>query len=106
MLGIHPSIICHKLAISIYPQAKLVLQKKKKMGEKRRKAVREEMDKLFKANFIREVRYSTWLAIVVMVKMANGKWRMCTNYTYLNKLVDGASEFQVLSFLDAYTWYN
>ena len=51
-----------------------------------------------------------------MVKKANGKWWMCTDYTDLNracpkdayplpsidKLVDGASRFQVLSFLDAY----
>ncbi|RDX94357.1 hypothetical protein CR513_23277, partial [Mucuna pruriens] len=29
--------------------------------------------------------YPTWLANVVMVKKANGKWRMCTDYTDLNK---------------------
>ena len=57
MQGIHPSIICHKLAIC--PQAKLVSQKKRKMGDKWRKVVREEVDKLLKANFIREVKYST-----------------------------------------------
>ena len=78
------------------------------------------MDKILKANFIREVRYSTWLANVVMVKKSYGKWKMCTNYTNLtktcpkdayplpniNRLVDGASRFQVLSFLDAYSGYN
>jgi hypothetical protein len=55
------------------------------------------------------------LANVVMVKKANGKWRMCTDYTDLNKacpkdsyplpsidkLVDNASGFQYLSFMDA-----
>ena len=50
-----------------------------------------------------------------MVKKANGKWRMCTDYTHLNKayplpsidkLVDGASGFNFLSFLDAYSGYN
>ena len=57
MLGIQPSIICHKLVIC--PQAKPISQKKKKMGEEWRKAVKEEVDKLLNANFIREVRYST-----------------------------------------------
>lgn len=50
MLGIHLSIICHKL--TIFPQAKPVLQKKKKMGKEQRKTAREEVDKLIKANFI------------------------------------------------------
>lgn len=55
-----------------------------------------------------------------MVKKDNGKWRMCADYTDLNKtspkdsyplpsidaLVDGASGHRVLSFLDAYSGYN
>jgi len=54
------------------------------------------------------------------VKKANGKWRMCVDYTDLNKacprdayplpnidrLVDGAAGNKVLSFLDAYSGYN
>ena len=78
------------------------------------------MDKLLKVNFIKKVRYSTRLANVIVVKKANDKWWVCTNYTDLNracpkdaypppnidKLVDGASGFQVLSFLDAYFGFN
>ena len=55
-----------------------------------------------------------------MVKKANDKWQMCIDYTNLNracpkdayplpsidKLVDGMSGFQVLSFLDAYLGYS
>ena len=77
------------------------------MEEELRKVVREEVDKLLNANIIKEVRYSTWLANFVMVKKANNKWRMCTDYTDLNRvgpkdayplpsidsLVDGASGF-------------
>jgi len=44
------------------------------MGEERCKAVKEEVDKLLRANFIREVRFFTWLTNIVMVKKANGKW--------------------------------
>ena len=43
------------------------------MGEEQHKVVREEVDKLLNANFIREVRYSTWLADVIIVKKANDK---------------------------------
>ena len=82
MLGMHPSIICHKLAIC--PQAKPISQKKRKMGEKWCSVVQEEVDKLLHANFIKEVKFSTWLTNIVMVKKAYCKWRMCTDYTDLN----------------------
>ncbi|RDX94653.1 hypothetical protein CR513_22934, partial [Mucuna pruriens] len=55
-----------------------------------------------------------------MVKKAKGKWWMCTDYTDLNKacpkdlyqlpnmdrLVDGASGFALLSLMDTYSGYN
>nr|KYP63475.1 Transposon Ty3-I Gag-Pol polyprotein [Cajanus cajan] len=118
MPGIDPIFHCHHL--SVCRDAKPVAQKKRKMGGERADAVKEETAKLFKAGFIREVKYSTWLANVVMVKKSNGKWRMCTDYTDLNKacpkdayplphidtLVDGAAGQQRLSFLDAYSGYN
>ena len=44
----------------------------------------DEMDKLLAANFNREVYYTEWLANIVMVKKANGKWRMCVDFTDLN----------------------
>ena len=44
----------------------------------------DEVNKLLVANFIRKVYYPEWLANVVMVKKANGKWRMCVDFTDLN----------------------
>ncbi|RDY12854.1 hypothetical protein CR513_02281, partial [Mucuna pruriens] len=55
-----------------------------------------------------------------MVKKPSGKWRMCTDYTDMNKacpkdlyplpsidaLVDGALGDDLLSFIDAYSSYN
>ena len=78
------------------------------------------MDKLFKANFIIELRYSIWLANVVMDKKANDKQRISTDYTNLNeacrkgtyhvldvdRLVDGTSKFHVLRCLEAYLRYK
>ena len=36
-------------------------------------AIKEKVQKLTTAEFIREIYYSDWLANVVMVKKANGK---------------------------------
>ena len=44
----------------------------------------DEVDKLLVAKFIQEVYYPEWLAKVIMVKKANGKWRMCVDFTDLN----------------------
>ena len=70
--------------------------------------------------FIREVYYPDWLASVVMVKKAKGKWRMCVDFIDLNKafpkdnyplprvdvLVDSIAQHQLLSFMDAFSGYN
>ena len=64
--------------------------------------------------------YPDWLANVVMVKKANGKWRICINFTDLNRayfkdsyplpridtLVDSTARHQLLSFTDAFSGYN
>jgi len=79
----------------------------------------EEVDKLL-TGFIREVKYTDWLANVVMVKKANEKWRVCIDFTDLNKvclkdnfsilkidqLVDETSRHQLFSFMDAFSRYN
>jgi len=116
--GVDPQVASHKL--SIYKEARYVSQKKRKLGEERRQVAKVEANKLLSAGFIEEAQYTTWLSNVVLVKKANGKWRMCVDYTDLNKacprnayplpnidrLVDGAAGNKVLSFLDAYSGYN
>ena len=82
--------------------------------------VTEEVTKLLAAGFIREVYYLDWLANVVLVKKANGKWRMCVDFTDLNKacpkdsfplpridqLVDSTTRHKLLTFMDALSRYN
>ena len=72
------------------------------------------------AGFIREVHYLEWLANVVLVKKVNGKWRMCVDFTDLNKacpkdsfplpridqLVDSTAGHKLLTFMDAFSGYN
>ncbi|RDY05810.1 hypothetical protein CR513_10306, partial [Mucuna pruriens] len=112
MPGVDPSFMCHRL--SIEEGGRPVAQKKRK------EAVKEETSKLLSVGFVREVQYPTWLANVVMVKKPNGKWRMCTDYTDLNKacpkdsyplpsidrLVDSVVGFAFLSSMDTYSGYN
>ena len=80
----------------------------------------EEVRKLLEAGFIREVYYPDWLANEVMVRKNNGKWRMCIDFTDLNKacpkdsyplpridtLVDSTAKHELLSFMDAFLGYN
>jgi len=113
MLGVSPDIIRHRL--SVYKEARPIIQKKRKLGEEKRLAAKEEAEKLLSAGFIREAQYTTWLANVVIVTKANNKWRMCVDYTCLknsyllpsiDRLVDGVTSHKILSFLDAYSGYN
>ena len=81
--GVDPLVGSHKL--SIYKEARYKSQKKRKLGEERHLAAKAEADKLLNVGFIEEAQYTTWLSNVVLVKKANGKWRMCVDYTDLNK---------------------
>ncbi|XP_061375189.1 uncharacterized protein LOC133317342 [Gastrolobium bilobum] len=82
--GIDPAFYCHKLAV--YPGSTSVSQKKMKLGPERKQVLEEHVKELLDAEFIREIQCTTWLANVVMVKKPNGKWRVCTDYTDLNKI--------------------
>ena len=118
MPGIDPSIITHRL--NVCPSFKPVRQKKRVFAHERDNAVKDEVQKLMATKFIREVYYPDWLANVVMVKKANGKWRMCVDFTDLNKacpkdsyplphidqLVDSTTGHKLLSFMDAFSGYN
>ncbi|XP_021807305.1 uncharacterized protein LOC110751178 [Prunus avium] len=99
----------------------LVSQKRRNFAPERVAIIEAEIDKLLAAGFIKEVSYSEWLANVVLVaKQEKGKWRVCVDYTDLNKawpkdnfplpridqLVDSISGNQLLSFMDAYSGYN
>ena len=55
------------------------------MLEDRILAAKTEVQRLLDANVIREVKYSEWLANLVLVPKKNGKMRMCIDFIDLNK---------------------
>uniref|UniRef100_A0A2N9F5Z7 Uncharacterized protein n=1 Tax=Fagus sylvatica TaxID=28930 RepID=A0A2N9F5Z7_FAGSY len=118
MPGIDPATVCHKLNVN--PSIRPIKQKRRVFAPDRNQAISDEVKKLLTAGFIREVFYPDWLANVVMVKKANGKWRMCVDFTDLNKacpkdsfplpridqLVDSTAGHRLLTFMDAFSGYN
>ena len=118
MLGIDHSIKVHKLNVS--PSFTPIRQKKRVFAQEWDKAIAEEVRKLQEVEFIWEMYYPDWLANKVVVKKANIKWRMCMDFTDLNKacpkdsyplpqidvLVDSTMRHWLLSFMDAFSRYN
>ncbi|XXG69612.1 hypothetical protein AAC387_Pa06g2428 [Persea americana] len=83
MPGIDPVVTCHKLNVD--PNHKPVIQKARRTEAPQTEAVIEEVQKLLKAEAIKEVHYPQWLANTVVVKKKTGKWRVCVDFTNLNK---------------------
>jgi hypothetical protein len=116
--GVDRDIIEHTLETDekIVPKK----QKLRKMSEEKAKAVEAEVQRLQDAKVIREVKYPVWLANTVHMKKKNGKWRMCVDFTDLNKacekddfplervdkIVDDAANSEMLSLLDMFSGYH
>ena len=118
MGGIDPTVIIHRLNVS--PSFKPVKQKRRSFAPERQKVINEEVDKLLQAGAIRKVEYLEWLANVVLVKKANDNWRLCIDFTDVNRacpkdsfplppidvIVDATAGHELLSFMDAFSSYN
>jgi hypothetical protein len=90
------------------------------MSKEKVKVAKAEVQRLLDAGFIREVTYPKWLANVVMVWKKNGKWRMCTDFTDLNKccpkddfplaridnIVDSTTGCEMMALLDCFSGYH
>ncbi|XP_017239352.2 uncharacterized protein LOC108212130 [Daucus carota subsp. sativus] len=116
--GISAEVITHKLNVD--PNHKPVQQRRRKFAAERNKIINDEVSRLLKAGMIKEVDYPEWLANVVIVQKKNGKWRVCVDYTDLNKacpkdpfplphidtMVDSTAGHELLTFLDASSGFN
>uniref|UniRef100_A0A2N9GVB7 Reverse transcriptase domain-containing protein n=1 Tax=Fagus sylvatica TaxID=28930 RepID=A0A2N9GVB7_FAGSY len=93
MPGISTKVVAHQLNVnpSIHP----VKQKRRVFAPERNAAIMEEVDKLLKAGFIREVYYLEWLANVDSYPLPR-----------IDQLVDSTAGHKLLSFMDAFSGYN
>ncbi|XP_050211877.1 uncharacterized protein LOC126662033 [Mercurialis annua] len=78
--GVDPKIISYKLNVDA--KCKPVKQKKRTFSLEKQIAIRDEVEKLLKAGFIRKVDYPEWLANVVLIKKSNGRWRLYASQGY------------------------
>ena len=116
--GVPREVIEHHLAVC--PHARPVKQKVQEQALERQQFIAEEIKKLEAAGLVRRVMHPTWLANPVVVQKANGKWKLCIDFTDLNKacpkdpfpfslidqIVDSTSGCDFLSFLDGYYGYH
>jgi hypothetical protein len=107
-------------SLDIRAGAQPVKQTLCRFDKEKRRATGEEIHKLLVVGFIKEVFHPEWLANHVLIRKKDGKWRMCVDYTGLNKacpkvpytlpridqIVDSTAGCETLSFLDAYSGYH
>ena len=83
MPGVPRELAEHTLNVDL--KFKPVKQFLRHFSEERRKAIGEEVARLLAAGFIIELFHPEWLANPVLVLKKNGTWRMCVDYTDLNR---------------------
>jgi hypothetical protein len=118
LVGVSRSIIEYSLCID--PSVRPKKQRLRKMSDGKTEAAKAEVHHLLEARFIEPIAYPTWLANVVMVQKKSGKWRMCIDFTSLNKacpkdnfslpridkIVDSAAGCEIMSLLDCFSGYH
>jgi hypothetical protein len=118
MPGVPRHLIEHSLNVSKI--ARPIKQKLRLFARNKKEAIRAEVTRLLVAGFIKEVYHPDWLTNPVLVRKKNNEWRMCVDYTDLNKhcpkdpfglprideVVDSTYGCELLSLLDCYSGYH
>ena len=112
------SFICHHLNVN--PSVTPKKQPLRRLSKEHSDAIKDEVTKLKQVGAIKEVFYPEWLANTVVVKKKSGKWRVCVDFTDLNKaypkdsfpmpridhLVVATVDHPQMSFLNAFQGYH
>ena len=116
--GLDRKFICHHLNVN--PSVTPKRQPPRRPSKEHVEAVKSEVTKLKQAGTIKKVFYPQWLATTVIVKKKTGKWRVCVDFTDLNRvcpkdpfpmpridqLVDATVSHPWMSFLDVFQGYH
>jgi hypothetical protein len=117
------SVVSREVAehtLNIKTSLRLIKKGMRHFNQEKSWAMGEEMFRLFTAGFVKEVQHPDWFANLVLIPKKSEKWRMCVDYTSLNKaclkdpfplswidqVVDLTAGCELLSFLDAYSGYH
>ena len=81
---VNPSFICHYLNVN--PSVTPKKQPPRRSSIDHSDTVKNEVMKFKQARAVKKVFYPEWLANTVVVKKKNEKWRVCVDFTDLNKV--------------------
>jgi hypothetical protein len=119
MPGVPRRLIEHSLNVD--PKATLKRQHLRHFADDRQDSIKKELTKLLAVGFIREVFHLEWLANPVLLSKKNmNEWRMCVDYTDLNKhypkdpfgllqidqVIDSTVGCDLLCFFNCYSGYH
>jgi hypothetical protein len=118
MPGVSRELIKHELHVD--PKAKPVKQRLHYFTQDKKDVIKREIARLLDADFIKEVYHPDLLGNPILVPKKNKDWRMCVDYTDLNKtckkdpfrlpridqVMDSTAGCSLLSFLDCYSRYH
>jgi hypothetical protein len=118
MPGVPRELAEHSLDVS--KTAKPVKQKLHRFAKDRKEVIGVEILNLLAAGFICECKNPVWLANPVLVPKKTGQWRMCIDYTDLNRhypkdpfllpridqVIDSTAGSALLCFLNYYSNYH
>ena len=83
MPKINPYFIKHEL--NVLPDARVLKQREMRFVIENIDLVIEEMEKLKEASAITKVLHLSYLSNTVVVKRKTGKWKVCEDFTSLNR---------------------
>jgi hypothetical protein len=102
--------------IELLPNAKSIRAKQGRWNPRYTAMVKEELDKLLEAGFIRPVETTEWVSPMVLALKKNGKLKVCVNYKALNKyryplpfceeILEEVAGHEMYTFGDGYMGYH
>jgi hypothetical protein len=118
MPGIDPDIMIHE--IKTYPDAKPIWQHLHPVHPRKSAAIKLEVEKILKDEFIYPVARTDWVSNLVPIDKKQGTIRVCVDYRDINKacpkdnfptpfvdqIVDDCTEIEIFSLMDGFSGYN
>jgi hypothetical protein len=118
MPSIDPDIVIHE--IKTYPDAKPIRKRLRPVHPRKAAAIKLEVKKLLKANFIYPVALTDWFSNLVPIDKKQGTIHVCIDYRdinkycpkdnfptpFVNQIVDNCTENEIFSLMDGFSIYN